>query len=201
MLGYPYIEALFKAILSQSMVMQGRFHVCPHFGSELNTTNLEDVLKATMDDYKQKEYPLAIMLPPHSSGYYTEENIRDSIEIVMYFLSSTYRTRKNQIQSINPDSLVSTHRIIYDWHDMKRCAISFLKVLQGLSVGNPFNISDREKQRIDPITTIGNDAVSGVMVSFTLNINELCELEDYPADFETKITLPDASDLHPEHLH
>jgi len=201
MLSYPYIESVFKSVLAQSFVMQGRFYSSPHFGSELNTSNLEQVLERAIGNYKSKEYPLCLMLPPRSMGDYTSDHFKDEYQITLYFLTSTYRTTKNQIKVPNTDALVSQHPIVFDWHDMKRCAVNFIKVLSELSIGQRFFIGNRQVAVIDPISTIGNDNVSGVMITFNLIINELCALEDYTEDYTSKIILPEPSDIHPEHLH
>jgi hypothetical protein len=202
MLSYPYIESLFKAVLAQSFVMQGHFHTCPHFGGELNTGNMEEVLIQSLGtDYKKKIYPLTLMLPPRSSGDYTNDYFKDEYDIVLYFLTTTFYTARNQIKTLNPDSLVSQHPIVFDWHDMKRCAVKFLKALQEVAgITGTFYVKEGERPYISPISTIGTDRVSGVMVSFVFSLGESCTDEDYPVDFLSKIQLPDATDIHPEHL-
>jgi hypothetical protein len=61
-------RGLFKEILKQSIVMQGRYFVAPHYGHELNTNNLEMYLKdaATgLSDVPQK-YPCVVCIAPKS---------------------------------------------------------------------------------------------------------------------------------------
>jgi hypothetical protein len=46
---------------------------------------------------------------------------------------------------------------------------------------------------------MGNDKLSGVVVSYELNIAMPCELADY--DNINTITLPSITDIHPLHKH
>lgn len=200
MLSYPYIETLFKSILGQSKAIKGQFHVCPQFGYEMNTNNLEEVLKYSFNDqYKEKKYPLALLMPPRSSGDYSEDYFKDEYEVSLMFLNSSFIARNNQVASLNPNTNTSQHRIIHDWHDMKRCAVKFLNALQKVG-NNTFHVKQKENPVIDPVSMAGNDGVSGVVLSFILVVSETCTEEDYPVDFESSFEYPSLTDSHPEHL-
>ncbi|KAA5532662.1 hypothetical protein F0919_17935 [Taibaiella lutea] len=200
MLSYPYIESLFQSVLNQSKAIKGHFHICPQFGHELNTDNLEEVLKFSFgDQYKEKQYPLALMMPPQSSGDYMEDYFKDEYEVTMMFLNASFQLPGNQIASLNPNTNTSQHRLLFDWHDMKRCAVMFIKTLQKV-FNSTFHIKQNSNPLIEPVTMIGNDGVSGVILYFTLVLNESCTEDDYPSDFETTFQLPESVDSHPEHL-
>lgn len=205
MLGIPYIKSLFQSVLKESNVIQGRFHVCPKWGAELNTNNLEQVIEATIGEGPARKYPLCILMPPRAVGDLTSNRgTRKEYRFMMLFLTTTYYTGANQVKAPNRDINKSTHTIVEDWHDMERCAVNFLKVLTDAleeSDQQPFAVSEAHPQGLDMVSTIGNDRLSGVLLSFTGLLSTGCDLEDYPSDYLTKIILPDAIDAHPEHLH
>lgn len=205
MLAYPYIESVFKAVLKHSLVMGGRFHICPQFGFEINTNNLEQVLKFAFggdDQYKAQKYPLALMLPPPSTGDYLDDHFKDEYEITMFFLTTTFYTSHNQVKGLNRNTNTSQHTIVEDWHDMKRCAVKFLKALQSVApvAGGKFFIKEGLMPIIDPVSLAGNDRVSGVKVIFNFCVAEDCTEEDYPTDFVDQFERPEGIDTHPEHL-
>ena len=206
MLGIPYIESLFRAVLIESNVIKGRLHVCPKWGAELNTGNLDQVIEVTIGEGPARKYPLCILMPPRAVGDFTSDRgIRKEYRFMMLFLTTTYYTGANQVKTPNRDINKSTHSITDDWHDMERCAVNFMKVmadaLNESDTAQPFSISELYPQGLDMVSTIGNDRLSGVLLSFTGLLSTGCDLEDYPSDYLTKIILPDAVDTHPEHLH
>jgi hypothetical protein len=183
--------------------MGGRFHICPQLGAEINTNNLEQVLKFSFgDEIKKQKYPLVLMLPPSSTGDYLNPHFKDEYEITLFFLATTFYTSHNQVQSPNPNTNTSQHTILEYWHDMKRCAIQFLKALQSVAPvpGGKFFIKEGFTPVIDPVSLIGNDRVSGVKLTFNFFITEDCSVEDYPEDFEAQFQRPEGVDIHPEHL-
>ena len=183
--------------------MKGRLFLCPYWGSELNTGNLDQVIERTPGIQGAKQYPLAIMMPPRSAAdYATEGGTRDEHQFTIFFLKQSHVTSERQIQSLDRDTNRSLHKITDDWHDMKRCAVAFMKVLGALMengvINQYFYVSERSPQNITPVSTIGNDKVSGVMLQLTGTILTACELEDYPENFLTGFQMP-ALDPHPEH--
>lgn len=206
MLGIPYIKSLFRAVLNESNVIQGRFHVCPRWGAELNAGNLDQVIEVTIGDGLGKKYPLCILMPPRAVGDFTNDRgVQKEYRFMLLFLTTTYYTGANQVKGPNRDIGKSTHTIEEDWHDMERCAVNFMKVLSDVLAESdtvqPFRISEAYPQGLDMVSTIGNDRLSGVLLSFTGLLSTGCDLEDYPSDYTSKIILPDAVDTHPEHLH
>lgn len=202
MLSYLYVEQLFRNILTHSTVMQGRFYLCPHYGSEMNEINVGDILARTGLDKKEK-YPLCIMLPPVSRPLYGRAQ-KDYYRADLLFLTKTYAASNGMVKQPAGDGK-SSHTIPMDWHDMKRCADDFTKVLielvQNTNLRQFFFLNEKENPITEPVSTIGDDRVSGVVHSISFAITAAaCAIEDYPVDFLTHITIP-TTDIHPTHLH
>jgi hypothetical protein len=86
---------------------------------------------------------------------------------------------------------------------MKRVAVSFVRattiLVRDQNLSRFFYISQRSKQRITPITSIGNDKLAGVKLELTAIMNGGCDItEDYPVDFASNISIP-TTDSHPKH--
>jgi hypothetical protein len=199
MTSYPFIEALFKNILLQSRAVEGRFFVSTRNAMEINSDTFAQVLTDELAQLTVKKYPVALMMPPRSRGAVKFLNDEyQAYSITLLFLKTTYYDAGG-VTNPNPNTGTSTHTILQDWHDMKRAAEGFLRVLDKLTRANAnlFRLSGEDKF-FTPVSTVGVDRVSGVRVDFTLSLFSGCELEDYdPADISS-ITIPDA-DTHPEH--
>ena len=204
MLSYPFIQGVFQSILDKSLLIDGRLHVCPKWGGEVNNINIDEVIPNALPN--RPKYPCALLMPPSSTGVYQYDDNQSNqgvYEINLVFITGATHTQQNAIAKPN-EALQSAHTIPETWHDMRRCAVSFLRVLQELIVAqnlsNDIYVSDRTLPEIHPITTIGNDQVSGVLLRFKLGVSTGCGVEDYPDDYTTAITLPTATDVHPLHL-
>lgn len=200
MTSYPFIQDLFTNILKKSKAIQGRFHVSSKGGIEINSDTVGEVLN---DEVKLKKYPLCLMMPPRSSGNYS--NTMDEWEdnrFTMFFLKTTYYDSNNQVSNINQKTQTSQHTILQDWHDMKRCAVSFIRVLSEVQrkrglINTAFRMSGSDKH-ITPVSMIGVDRVSGVRLDFSASLLIGCALEDYSQKDISLITIP-VMDSHPEH--
>ena len=206
MIGIPYINSLFSAILDVSLVMGGRFYICPKQGSEMNNANIAElVMNAPPNGIK---WPAALMMPPKKSGNFQfsllEVTDFDLYTIQMMFLRPASYTAYNQPSQPLPNTPISTHTVVDTWHDMSRCAEDFMKALRGIidsgSLQGTLTISERLTPVIQYITEIGNDKLSGALLTFNLLMNGGCELEDYPSDYLTRIELPALTDIHPTHV-
>ncbi|SFW16126.1 hypothetical protein [Chitinophaga sancti] len=204
MTSYPFIETFFKSVLEQSKGIQGRFHLCPRFGLEINSDQLESVINDDIKPVSGRKYPMALMMPPRSQGSFTGVfGEWETYRAVMFFLNTTYYTGNNQVKAPNPNTRTSTHSITEDWHDMKRCAVNFLRVLdriqrqKGLTT-YVFRLSTTQQSMIDPVSSIGSDRVSGVRLDFQFSLMVGCDIEDYTTEGISSITVP-VADPHPEH--
>lgn len=200
MVGYEYLNLLFKAILTKSKAIQGRFHVSGKNGTEINIGNLGELVEEVL--LKEKESgPFGLMLPPISVGDYRTGGKWEDVNIRMFFLKTTYYNSENQVASRNRSTGTSTHTVLQDWHDMKRCALGFLMALSKIQkTKNLINTTFRlvGQHKITPVSEIGNKRLSGVFVEFNCQTFNQCEIEDYVENEIDSIVVPSA-DSHPEH--
>lgn len=205
MRSYPFIQELFTNVLDKSRAIKGRLFLCPKWGIEINSDELEQVMKDLVVPARmEKKYPLALLMPPTSFGKYTLRHAEwESYRFTMCFLTTSYYSGTNQIVNPNPSTKTSTHTIPQDWHDMKRCAANFINVLDRLirreSLMNTDFRLDQERDRVmTPITEVGVNRISGVRLEFNASVLIGCELEDYDEDDILSIEIP-VKDSHPEH--
>lgn len=191
---YDREKGLFKEILKQSTVMQGRYHVSPSQGNDLNTNNLETFFKDDKNGLADawQKYPLCICVTPRSR-YITINNVRrEEFTFNLYFVCTTFYTGTNQIKTKDPETNTSAHHIWYDWQDMKECAQQFIDVLK-LQLQRRINIETesvllKSMLQIDSgnvifnrLTKFNNDRLSGVSVTFLMYMDASgCEYPDYP---------------------
>lgn len=209
MISYPYINSLFKAILNVSEVIDGRYFMCPKWGSEINSAFLSEVVLNAGNGIK---YPAALCMPPRKTGnfQFSGEEVGGTqigynyLNCQMLFLRPTTYTAYNQPSQPLPNTQIPTHTAIDCWHDMGRCAEDFLQVLRQVIIYNSLqgtiNISENAQQSITPVSDIGNDKLSGVLLSFVIMLNGGCAIEDYPSDYLTEIQVPLLIDTHPTHI-
>jgi len=205
MKSYPFIKDLFTNVLSKSKAIKGRLFVCPKNGTEINSDELGAIIKdLVVPERLEKKYPLALLMPPVSFGQYTAANGEwEKYRFMMCFLTTSYYSGTNQTMVPNPNTKTSMHTIPQDWHDMKRCAVNFITVLnrfiksEGL-INTSFRLDQERDKVITPISEIGANGVSGVRLEFMASVFIGCELEDYDAEDICSIEVP-ADDSHPEH--
>lgn len=209
MIGIPYINSLFTAVLTQSLVMGGRFFICPKLGSEMNNANIaEIVLNAPPAGIK---WPAALMMPPRKTGnfQFSGEEIAGPIvgynyyAIQIMFLRPASYTAYNQPSQPLPATPIPTHTIADTWHDMSRCAEDFMQALRQVLIYNSITalaISEQAPQAISLVSDIGTDKVSGALLNFSIMVNGGCDIEDYPPDYLSRIIVPNLTDTHPTHV-
>jgi len=205
MKSYPFIKDLFTNVLSKSKAIRGRLFVCPKMGTEINSDELGAIIEdMVIPDRLEKKYPLALLMPPVSFGQYTSSKGEwEKYRFMMCFLTTTFYSGTNQTMNPNPNTKTSKHTVPQDWHDMKRCAVSFITVLnrfvisQGL-INTSFRLDQERDKVITPVSEIGTNRVSGVKLEFMASIFIGCELEDYDEEDICSIEIP-AADSHPEH--
>ena len=195
MVSYPYIQDLFTAILKQSKTIQGRFHMSYRYGAqEINSDELGELVSVI----SEKKYPLALMPPPTSRGEInsTKEGDWERYRIIIFFVKTSFYGEGNKV---NYNTNTSTHTILHDWHDMKRAAYAFKRKLEFIQR----NSKGLSKHRVPnnqclcfPVSTNGNDRVSGVKFDFDLDLYIGCPPnEDYD-----HFDIPEIKDdSHPEH--
>lgn len=203
MIGYPFIEELFRQVLSKSNAIEGRFFFAPKYGHEINSDELGQVITEAISLVKNKKYPLALCIPP---AYTLDVGVEDPWKLHvfrLFFLKTTFYKSDNTIANPNQYTGTSQHALMHDWHDMARCAENFIKALKRvqkrLSLQNTsFRLSNTRRAVISPVSFIGTDRVSGVRLDFEASIYTGCDLEDYdPGDLDQVII--EVMDTHPEH--
>lgn len=205
MRSYPYIKDLFTNVLSKSKAIKGRLFVCPKMGTEINSDELGQLIQDFVVPARlEKKYPLALLMPPQSYGFYTDSKGEwEKYRLQMVFLTTTYYSGTNQIVNPNPNTKTSTHTIPQDWHDMKRAAINFIYVLnrfakeQGL-INTAFRLDQEREKSFTPVSEAGVDRASGVRLEFMASVLIGCEIEDYDESDIASIEVPE-KDSHPEH--
>lgn len=182
--SYRYIEQFFKAILQQSLQIQGRFYILARQGFELNTDELEQVMS---EAGLQPRYPLCVMLAPRSNGVFSGNDEWEEYQFTLYFLNTTYYTGSNQIAEPLP-TMTSGRSVVSEWEDMKQSATDFLRILRlvqkgqnGQSVNmlnNMFRLGN-DRVSIDPVSYMGSHRLSGVRIQFRANVYTTCAIGDY----------------------
>ncbi len=202
MIGYPFIQDLFASIFAESKIIDGRFFIGPQWAKELNNLNIDECIANALPG-KQK-YPVALLMPPIQKGHfqYVDQQSKSNIEIGLLLVTPAYYTGQNVVSQPAQNN-ISTHTVLQTWHDMARVGKDFLRVLDQVIMKagyqNTICISDKSVQEIIPVTEIGTDKCSGVLLRFPIQLSLTCEVEDYADTYLDDIVPPDATDSHPLH--
>lgn len=203
MLGYSFIDDLFKSVLAKSNAIQGRFIIAPKYGHELNSDFLGQVLDEVKSLFSEKKYPLSMLMPPvyiiEREGY---DNGWKMFFFRQFFLNTTYYNSSNQVSDPNQYTRTSQHTVVHDWDDMARAAENFVRVLnyvekKHLLHRDSFRFNKDSKPVITPVSNIGVDRASGVRIDFQASLYLGCEIEDYQVSDLDSIYIN--IDAHPEH--
>lgn len=201
--AYDENKGLFKEILKQSFVMEGRYHVSYMNGQDLNTNNLGNLIA----ELPIKKYPLTVCLSPISQiNTSLDGQTKEDFIFNLIFLCKSY----NVANGINDKTRKAVHDIPYDWKDMKQCAMDFLimldkitrqkKLANGLPVCTQFNIN-LNSINVKRLSKFNEDRVSGVWVSFAANMfGSDCGIMDYTLASIDLITIPNEV-IHEQHKH
>lgn len=206
---------LFKELLKHSSVMQGRYHIAPGYGSELNTGNIDAIIKDPaigLTDAGQK-YPCCVCMTPVSNIVERNGSQWERFVFNLYFLCTTYYTGDNQVKQPDPGTGVSTHHVWYDWKDMVECGHNFMKLLDTVirrkyvvidekeqPLGLYFNL-DNQPHTVKRLSKFNNDRLSGCGISFVAYMHVGgCDIQDYADDVLDKIAMPPTT-IHPIHNH
>lgn len=191
---YDREDGLFKQILKTSSVMQGRYHVSPNAGKDLDTNNLETYMKdAGVGLTDTQKFPLCVCMTP-TSRYIVVNNQRfEQFTFTLFFVCTSYYTGTNQIKTPDVDTNLSMHPVWYDWQDMKNSAQQFLDLLKKIITTKNVTIDSV----ITPLKTIinfGNDAIYRRLSKFNNN-----RLSGIQATFTITMVAPDCGDNLPEY--
>lgn len=202
---------LFKEILNKSSIIQGRYHVSPSGGKDLDTNNLETFIKdpaSGLSDVKNK-YPICVCMTPRSRETTINGQLMEIFVFDLFFVTTTYFD-KTGVKWPDLDTNTSTHHVWYDWQDMKRCASNFIQKLKEIvrkgrvdysGQQMPLNqVSSLQGDVIyNRLTRFNNDRLSGVKVSFSMFLNpDICKIDDY-ADVPLEDIIIPPFEIHPHH--
>ena len=208
---YDREKGLFKEILKKSAIIEGRYHVSPNGGKDLDTNNLETYIKDPLNGLSgpDQKYPICVCMTPRSRIVNINGRRLEEFTFNLYFVCNTFYTGTNQIKAHDKDTNTSAHHIWYDWMDMKRSAEGFLFMLDSqlkrkITVGEKIfplrayaNLGD--SAIYNRLTKFNNDRLSGVSLAFNMLLDAtVCDSEDYSEVNPEDITMPPA-DIHPIH--
>lgn len=198
---YDRDKGLFREILNQSKTMEGRYHVSPNYGNDLNTSNLDAFFKDNAHGLSgpDQKYPITVCMTPVSRFTRINNQKWEEFYFTIYFLCMSGRDGKNQIKKVDRGTNTSSQLTWYDWSDMKESAGDFIEalrlIIQKKSIDNKpmktvLNV-DFERAVINRHTKFNNDLLNGVSLTFTAFLfNGSCDVVDYPDDFISNVTIP-----------
>lgn len=195
------LYALIKEILSQSMVIGGRFAVLKAAGEDVNTTNFAQSVQDALTGFTvEKKYPCCLMLPPSESEP-IDDNGWSVFRCILFFLCPEYRTGDGDIKQPDTQTNVSTHTYQMDWKDMREVAGNFVKAFRTVTTAGSLPIRENAKVPVQyrRVSGIGNDGLNGIHLMYEVRIwNGInCgALADYPNDVTISITNFNPHPLH-----
>jgi hypothetical protein len=202
-----FLYQLLENILKFSSVIEGRFFVAEGYGNDLNANNLNDIVKDALSNYKptDRKYPLSLLLPPMEIVSSNEKmNGWTRFKLEQYFLTTTGYSGVGEFKSINRATNISEHPIRYDWKDMREVAGNFrrqfLEVLRTKRILNSIRPVSDSSDIYRRFSSMNNDNLSGVSVSWEVEIYMPCTMADYEAQTPDQTVVPD-SIIHPIHKH
>lgn len=196
------LYAIIGAILSKSKVIQGRFHVAPGEGSELNTNAVDELVTDMLGSITPpgRKYPLSLMLPPVEVLDQAKEGW-SRFKVRMFFLTSK-SSLDGTLKNINTNSNTSGHTTMMDWKDMRECSQYFVKAfeytLRKHGALDKIRPVDSEPIFVERYTKLGNDKANGVSISMAIDIYMPCDVEDYTNSDLDGLTL-NLGNIHPLH--
>lgn len=190
---------LFSDIIAKSKVMR-RFVTAPGYGNELNKNNLGDQLKDVFDGITDGvKYPLCIMFPPVEFPNLDQNWSKYNCKLL--FLTTPFDSKSGTMKR-NPFNALSQHTIEETWKDMNLCAKDFKRFLNGvIDLNAASGIREPDSAVvIQRFSDLGNDKVAGVSITFDIEIEISCEIEDY-SEADILSFIINKNDLHPHHEH
>lgn len=195
-----FLYQLFLNILKKSTVIEGRFHVSKGYGNDLNANNFDEVIKDALSTITTaRKYPVAILFPPvEAIGDYNKG--WSSFKLKMFFVTTSFYDGFGDIKAINNFNNTSDHPITYDWKDMRECAGNFRVIFDKLTRNRSLLGIIRNGQKgndiVERFSLSNNDRISGVSISFEVELFMPCSLTDYSDNDISLIEIP-SQNIHP----
>lgn len=201
-------KGVFKNILIKSSIIEGRYHLSPDYGFDLNTDNLNTFFKDDkfgVSNATQK-YPIAVCITPRSFIGKDDNGNFETYVYSIFFLTKENQTGQNQMKSMDGATGKSAHHVWYDWSDMKRVADDFITMLPKVLKLNAAKIGlmsfDDNIIPVKRITRVNNDILNGVGITIGITVRkDICLMNDYGLVTPAEIVLPDynTNPIHPKH--
>lgn len=186
-------------ITTRSKTLEGRFAVAKSWGAALNQENFGSIIKDALGGLTTaRKYPAHIMMPPVElvEGY-TEG--WSQYRCVSLFVTTPHQSEGKMLRP-NLATNQSEHTVEQAWKDMSTAAKSFRQVFNNTVKRN--NLAGRIRadstrpDTLERITDTGNDAVSGIVLTWGVKLFNPCTPEDYVTDF---VTWQPPAEPHPQH--
>lgn len=190
------IYKLFQNIFDKSSILEGRFSIATGYGSSLDDEKVGDYITSRL---QPKRYPLVALFPPVDFP---------RVKKTDYKMKMVFVVQQGEGTTGIKDSLgnnTSGHPIIYDWKDMRECALNFISVLLKSSKIPP-RFFDVKVDMIERFSYVGTQNLSGVTISFDMTVLDdwVCDVlsgTEYSISDNELRCLFDKSDIHPQHKH
>lgn len=187
------IYTLFQNIFDKSSVIQGRFSIATGYGSSLDDEKVGDYIVNTL---KPKKYPLVALFPPID---FPKAKLTDyKMKMVFVLQQGEGSTGIKDVLANN----TTGHPLIYDWKDMRECALNFMTVLDEVSKVPPRMFS-ASIDMIERFSYLGTSKLSGVAISFEMKVfeNNQCQNSEYTIASTELKNLLNLDIIHPQHQH
>lgn len=190
------IYKLFHDIFEYSKIIEGRFSVAVNYGHDLSQERVGEYI---VEKLQPKKYPLVALFPPvdFPRGKFTE-----------YKMKMVFALQQGEGTTGIKDALQNNttgHPIIFDWKDMRECALNFFDALGKVSSKPPRKFF-AELDMVERFSYSGTSNLSGVMVNFSLKVMEnpfddCFRNEEYSQVDEDVLRSVLTEKIHPQHLH
>lgn len=187
------IYQLFQNIFNKSSVIGGQFSIATSYGSSLDDEKVGDYIINTL---KPKRYPLVALFPP--IDFPTKKKTTYKMKMVFVLQQGNGSTGIKDVLANN----TTGHPIIYDWKDMRECALNFTHILDEVSKVTPRNFT-LSTDMIERFSYLGTSKLSGVTLSFDMEVLEdiKCKNGEYNLNQISLNDLLSSNDIHPQHQH
>ncbi len=188
------IYQLFQNILDKSAIIEGRFSIATGYGSSLNEEKVGEYITETL---KPKRYPLVTLFPP--IDFPGPKSSEYKMKMLFVLQQGNGTTGIKEALANN----TSGHLLIFDWKDMRECALNFFSILQQGAAIPPRRFSV-ELGMCERFSSLGTAQLSGVAISFSMKVLDVqCagDGSEYDIDFTTMGNILSIPEIHPQHKH
>lgn len=177
-----YLYQFFGTIFTSIPLIGSRFVLAEGYGNDLNADNNNDVIigNAINQTAWKKKYPCSVLMPLVEVGG-NEAKGTTRYRIELYFLTTSFTSGNGIIKNANIQTNTSKVPIKDDWNEMRVVAESFKNTLlqimySDIQVLRNIRPVKSTQYRYDRVSLMGNDRLSGVRLSFEIDLVIGCEI-------------------------